>query len=357
MACSRPFTMYRPTHYNAHGFWSFHDAVEIPCGYCLNCRVDKRNQWSDRAKWEYKKRLTASFVTVTYDNAHIAELLYHSPADDSLRSQLEYKHVRDFIARLRKYVKYHENMQGVLCQKDFSYIYVGEYGEQGAVFDRCHFHILFFGLDFAFMKKVFEQEWKFGIVDSLPLLDGGINYVLKYMDKEIFGDLADERYTKHLLNKPKRCASIGFGSSLYYDNKDDILANGLAYKISPSKRRPVPAYYKRKLLGSDMLSPFNLNEVYESRRISDMHTVSDMRNLYNLKDYSVKARNAFKKRQAQLRERLLYTKMLSDGVPVFDYLSNSDIYFSPNRDRIRRIPVELARNLIADYIKTLEVGV
>lgn len=356
MACSRPWKMYRPHVYNPHSFWSMNDCVEIPCGYCLNCRVDKRNQWSDRAKWEYKTRLTASFVTLTYDNRHIVETLYHSPYDDSLQSQLDYSHVRKFIQRLRKFVKYHEELHGVLCQPDFTYLYVGEYGEQGALFDRCHFHILFFGLDFAFMKKFYESEWKKGYIDSLPLLDGGINYVLKYMDKEVYGDVAEQKYGVHLLNKPKRGSSIGFGSSLYYDNKADILEHGLAYKISPTKRRPVPAYYKRCLLNGDVLSPFNRDEVWLANKIADDNTVRDMRDLYNLRDFSVKAKSAYKKRMAALRERKLHTIMIRDGVPAFDYLSGADIYFSADREKIKRIPVDIARQCIADYIQSIEVG-
>ena len=38
---------------------------QIPCGYCLNCRKDKQQYLIDRAEYEYKKRLCASFVTFT----------------------------------------------------------------------------------------------------------------------------------------------------------------------------------------------------------------------------------------------------------------------------------------------------
>ena len=61
MACCNPFQKLV-----TYGHMDY--VYYIPCGYCLNCRKDKQQYYIDRAEYEYKKRLTAAFVTFTYDD-------------------------------------------------------------------------------------------------------------------------------------------------------------------------------------------------------------------------------------------------------------------------------------------------
>lgn len=361
MACCRPWLLTPPKYYSSYSSWRYYPyGIQVPCGCCLNCRVDNRNQWSDRAKYEYKKRLTASFVTLTYNDYELLEKSHKSPVDDTLVCSIDYSDVRKFFHRLREYIKEHEELHGVLCQPDFTYLYVGEYGENGQVFDRPHFHVLFFGLDFAFCKKIFEKEWKFGFIDVLPLLDGGINYVLKYMDKEVKYELAVEKYDRHLLARPRRYASIGFGRDLYYDNVEDIKKNNMTYK-SGHVRRPVPAYYKKQILGDN--SPYNNPILYYSRVALRASVTDDMKNEYHLKPaqslrFTNKQVDAFKLRLARNRERKLRQKILNNGVGVFDYLNYDDVYFSPRRPKIRTLNIDIQRFLADEYRKSIccEVG-
>lgn len=356
MACARPLLL--PTHSddiwsNAYG----HGVRSVPCGCCLNCRVDRRNLWSDRAKYEYCKRLTASFVTLTYDDIRIVDIMRHDLVTDELVATLQYDHVKRFIDRLRHRIRYENDKKrkddpdfhNILMQDDFSYIYVGEYGENGQVFDRPHFHILFFGLDFAACRKIITEEWKAGFVDVLPLLDGGINYVLKYMDKSPKGEQLKLQYTDHGLQPPKQSSSKSFGSDLFtkYVNLDECMANNWTYPVGRGLRRPMPAYYRKK---------------YQSKETGDnkpnyyvtYNQISDRMKSYSLKDVDdATKRNAFKVRQAQLRERKLRQKILDNGVGVYDFLNDSSIYFSPNRDKIRRADVDTLRWLVNDYRNTL----
>lgn len=336
MACCRPF---------------YHQDVKrgisypIPCGYCLNCRRDKVNQWSDRAKYEFSQKLTGSFVTLTYSDVFLTECMTTDFISGKPVATLVYKHLTDFIARLRKYVKYHPELHGVLCKPDFSYYYCGEYGaglDKKTPFDRPHFHVLFFGLDFAFLKKVFEKEWKFGICDVLPILDGGINYVMKYMEKQYFGELAYNNYDLHNLARPKGRSSMSFGTGLFRNNaKFEYDKYNWTYPCGKNMRRPLPPYFKKQLLSYS-------GNFYESRR----NTIQDMKT-YNLRDYSSKAILAYNKRKAALRERKLYQMALRDGTPVFDFLSNSDIYFSPNYQRLKTLSPSFQRSLSDDYITQL----
>lgn len=356
MACCQPLSFFPKREHRYNFETRFPHGLFIPCGYCLNCRVDKRNQWSDRAKWEFSQKLTASFVTVTYSDPWLlSECTHIDPISDKPVANLEYKHIQDFIARLRKYVKYHPEIQGVLANPDFSYIYVGEYGEKGAVFDRPHFHILFFGLDFAFMKKIFAKEWKYGFIDVLPLLNGGIEYVLKYMDKQLFGALAKEKYDNHLLNRPAMRSSISFGSTLYLSKKDEIIKNNMKYK-SGRALRPVPAYYKKKLLGSDA-SETN-DPVLLREKIDRWNYQSDvMSRVYRLKDLSYKARELFSFRKAQLRESNLYNRLIASGNPAFNFvIEDCGNHMRYNRSVILRLSPDVARRISDEYRNSLEVG-
>lgn len=75
MSCSQPFQipdLYYNKLYHTNKLQGFPSRyITIPCGWCLNCRKDRQNYFADRAKYEYKKRLTASFVTFTYDDPHL----------------------------------------------------------------------------------------------------------------------------------------------------------------------------------------------------------------------------------------------------------------------------------------------
>lgn len=356
MACANPVDYYNRHNWQKDKYlqYRYSYGIQIPCGMCLNCRVDRRNQWADRAKYEYCKRLTGSFVTLTYSDLWYHKILKNSPKDGKLKAHLIYDDVRKFIARLRKYIKYHPEIQGVLAQPDFSYIYVGEYGEKGAVFERPHFHVLFFGLDFAFIRKILVNEWKYGFIDVLPILDGGINYVLKYMDKQQFGTLAKEKYDVHLLARPKQGQSRSFGTGLYKTQKQDIQENGYTYNAGKNIRRPIPVYFKKVLFGTDMTvfsDKHSLNALHtaNTRLKEKMHTT------YRLQDLSVYAKNNFKLEQSRIRERKLRQMLLNDGVGVYDYVTGNDIYgFRYKRDRIRKLPDSILHWLSSDYINSLQ---
>lgn len=354
MACCNPLFFVPPNlrGSSSHRQQLFHPfGYQIPCGYCLNCRVDKRNMWSDRAKYELCKRLTGSFVTLTYDDVHLMDKLVEDPSNPfckELRPTLDYKEIRRYINRLRMFVKRHPEIHGVLCQPDFSYIFVGEYGENGSVFDRPHFHILFFGLDFAFMRKIFFEEWKNGICDVLPVLDGAIGYVLKYMDKQLFGDLAYDKYDKHGLARPARGQSRSFGAELYKVKAREASQKNWTYK-SGRADRPYPIYYRNKFTTTDLK---RLSETY-SPLVGDSVARFSMKREYHLKNLSLKAVRSWKLQQAQLRERKLRQQILDDGVGVFDYVSTNPLYYKPRRDRISKLDNSVKEWLCSEYMQQI----
>ena len=151
MSCANNFKI-KDTHYININY-------KIPCRYCLNCRVDKRNEWENRANWEFKNKISGAFVTFTYDNIHLIDTLKLGN-DNKIRPTLKYKDAKKFIQNIRKYVQSHKEKWSYLFNPNFTYLGVGEYGQNGEIFDRPHFHILFFGLDFKYCEKLFLEKWQ-----------------------------------------------------------------------------------------------------------------------------------------------------------------------------------------------------
>lgn len=367
MACAHPF-QYRPQKTLLN-----HPVYNIPCGWCACCRKDKQNYIIDRANYEYKKRLTASFVTFTYSQLHLLDRCVVKNCDGSIKvddkgnplATLRYDDVQNFIMNLRKFIQSRPDIHGVMCQPDFSYMYVGEYGDS---FNRPHYHVIFFGLDFAFCKKLFMDKWKYGLIDVLPVLDGGISYVTKYMDKQVFGALAYELYDFKGLSRPRLRMSLGFGKGLLLDNIDDIKSHDYSYRISKNMRRPISAYWKSLLTGNVFQRDKSLTYSSVARQIDNMNNYFREINLpqINYDRYSSHSLfsaqsyiSDYKIKKARLREYNLALMSRSDGVP---YVSPDEVIFSKfghasySHDKINKLSEESKRILSNDFILDLLYG-
>lgn len=113
--------------------------------------------------------------------------------------------------------------------------------------------------------------YKLGFIDALPILNGGINYVLKYMDKQIMGKQAIfENYTRYGLEPPKQFQSKGFGNELYYKNYENAEKHNGTIK-SGLKNIIVPQYYKQKM------------GIITNQRENTEKQVAELRNYYKNK--------------------------------------------------------------------------
>lgn len=110
--------------------------IEIPCGQCLECRLEYSRQWANRCMLEAKDHKDNCFITLTYDDLHL-------PLADSVNSltgectkvkTLVKRDLQLFLKRLRKYVE-PEKIRFFAC---------GEYGDISV---RPHYHLIIFGWD------------------------------------------------------------------------------------------------------------------------------------------------------------------------------------------------------------------
>ena len=104
-----------------------------------------------------------------------------------------------------------------------------------------------FGVDWYTNRELLEETWKGGITDAKPILNGGIEYVLKYIDKQIMGkDAIYDNYTRYGLKPPRQFMSKGLGSKLYEENREDAIKNNGIIKKG-AREIIIPQYYKKKL--------------------------------------------------------------------------------------------------------------
>lgn len=211
MSCNKPFLIKKKDG----------NFVSVPCGWCLQCRIDKRNEWEMRINFELSKQ-RGCFITLTYDE-------FHLPADEGLHKD----HFQLFMKRLRKN----------LDQK-IKYYAVGEYGEKGSVITglhRPHYHAIIMGLSALKAAPLVSSAWQLGFTKSLPADRGCVRYVLKYMDKQIHGPEA-LKATYGDKQPPFALMSQGIGLQWLKENSELIdLTGGIPYN---GKVRPIPNYYK-----------------------------------------------------------------------------------------------------------------
>jgi hypothetical protein len=160
--------------------------MQIDCGHCLGCRIDKSIEWSIRVCHEMKYHERCCWLTLTYDPAHYPE-----------HGQLVADHLRRFIKALRKHFG-----------KGVRYFACGEYGEQ---LSRPHFHVCLFGVDFGEDRRevkkrgqfpVFRSElatklWGRGFVEIGLLTRKSAGYTARYIMKKINGELAETHYQRY----------------------------------------------------------------------------------------------------------------------------------------------------------------
>lgn len=157
--------------------------MEVPCGYCIGCRLDKAKDWSLRITHEAQMHESNQFVTLTYAPEHL-------PADGSL--QLD--HFQEFMKRLR----YHYN-------KPLRFFHCGEYGEK---FSRPHYHACIFGLELDDLEAIsqnhqkqvlyrspkIEEIWGKGHTSIGEVTFQSAGYVARYITKKVVGDQATDHY-------------------------------------------------------------------------------------------------------------------------------------------------------------------
>ena len=326
MACSNPLKLYkedlRPSKYTNHADFttyalrrSFgHDEyMLVPCRHCLNCKVDRVNEFVDKAEYEYCKYGCGAFVTFTYDDVHLFKNSFIDFHTGKTLNTINKKDGKDFLNRLNKLVHKEADrlkklgIENKLCRPDYKYVISYEYGDK---FQRSHVHCLFFGLDFAYCERLFWRAWNFqGSIQVGAIKNGGIAYCVKYISEQSYGLDDFYKYTYHHLEKPTSSHSLGFGEGLYLSQLKKIKDTG--YYSWHNKERPVPSYYKNKYNVISDLDEKVMRERYKAKK----------ENIYNLYETRITSYEQYKKfclQKASERMKQLNIKLRQQGKKVYN---------------------------------------
>lgn len=165
------------------------DPLELPCGQCVGCRIERSQQWAARCVHEASLHERNSFITLTYDPEHLPQ-----------NGSLDVRHWQLFAKKLRKRVG------------SFRFFHCGEYGEEHG---RPHYHAIIFGEDFGadkylhsvskdrtgkehklFRSPTLEECWEKGFSTIGNVSYESCAYVARYVMKKKTGPEAKEEYER-----------------------------------------------------------------------------------------------------------------------------------------------------------------
>lgn len=196
----------------------YNNPVKVPCGKCIECRLDYSRSWAFRMICELQYHETASFLTLTYDDENV-------PLTDELHMSLRKDDVQRFIKRLRK------RLSGI----HLMYYAAGEYGCHTF---RPHYHMILYGYypdDAVFYKfnkfgdvlvtsDFLSRVWSNGYVVIGEVNQKTCGYVSRYCTKKQVGINAVSTYDAFGIERPFTLASKrpAIGRRWIDDHIDDI---------------------------------------------------------------------------------------------------------------------------------------
>lgn len=198
MPCNKPVKAWRDTDgVRFVGAKTLHN-LTLACGQCWGCRLERSRQWAIRCMHEAKMHAHNSFLTLTYNDAHLPQY-----------GSLNYRDYQLFMKRLLRALsrkKYQDLIRRPSGGKIRFYM-CGEYGELG---HRPHYHACIFGLDFAdklyiakttsgaklYQSPTLDRIWQLGYTTIGDVTFESAAYVARYVMKKVNGNLAQQHYER-----------------------------------------------------------------------------------------------------------------------------------------------------------------
>lgn len=197
--------------------------VDVPCGQCVGCRLERSRQWAIRCHHEAQLHDDNCFITLTYSTDNL-------PADGSL----QLKHWQDFMKRFRKRISIYEGKgEDRKLINPIKFFHCGEYGER---YQRPHYHACIFGYDFPdkylfkttdagsrlYRSDLLESLWTFGYSTIGNVTFESAAYVARYIMKKITGDRAEEHYQGRRPEYTTMSRNPGIGSKWFEQFGSDV---------------------------------------------------------------------------------------------------------------------------------------
>jgi len=183
---------------------------QLPCGKCIECRLEKASSDAVRCVHEAKMHESNSFITLTYSEEHLT------------CPRLQYSDFQKFMWRLRF----------AFPNQEIGYKVTGEYGDQNK---RPHWHALIFGWrpsdlvplyknengDQLYSSQVLDKLWGKNDPEQKPNEIGQVDfksagYVCRYAAKKLIHG-RDQDHDYHPIARCSTTYAIGkkiFGKTL-----------------------------------------------------------------------------------------------------------------------------------------------
>lgn len=223
--------------------------ITLPCGRCIGCRLDRAAQWAMRCHHEAQMHQHNSFLTLTYDDAHLPE---------------------DYSVSIRTWQLFMKSLRFEVGYK-LRFFACGEYGEQTL---RPHYHALIFGYDFPdrvrhsttpkghplYSSPQLSKVWPYGFASIGNVTYESAGYCAQYCMKKINGDMAASHYLRtHPVTgltvtvQPEFATQSrrpGLGCTWFAKFKRDAFPSD--FLVAEGRMHPVPRYYALKLAEAEL---------------------------------------------------------------------------------------------------------
>lgn len=237
----------------------YHDGVimEIPCGQCLECRLDYARDWATRCWCESRYYSDNYFITLTYDDDNV-------PVGKYGNLTIKNDDLLEFIDKVRKHFR-------KLGHIGIRYFACSEYGDHTM---RPHYHLILFNCplhdlspdietpdgciihkcnnlgDIYYQSKVLSRLWNKGMVLVGDCTYNTNAYVSRYICKKQKG-ASSSVYDSLGVEPPKLFMSRmpGIGERYFNDHYDELLDIPYIYisKGSEVIKSPIPRYFVKLL--------------------------------------------------------------------------------------------------------------
>lgn len=207
-------------------------SFQLPCGKCIECRLEYARTWAVRCVHEAKVHKENSFITLTYSDEHLT-----SP-------RLVYSDFQKFMKRLR--FAYPNRQIGCFV--------TGEYGD---LRKRPHWHALLFNWyppgavykystergDKVYSAASLEKLWPFGVSEVGSVTFESAGYVARYAAKKlVHGEDQDHDFQPISRKSSKNAIGKRF-LELYWR---DLFSHGRVV-IDGREVGSIPRYYEKWL--------------------------------------------------------------------------------------------------------------
>jgi len=265
------------------------ESLSVPCQQCCGCRLEYSRQWALRIHHEASLYLHNSFITLTYNNAHLPKITTDGQPCLHPKGTLRKRDFQLFMKRLR------ENINDSDTPHKIKFYHCGEYGDE---FGRPHYHACLFNHHFddkklipgksnLYYSKSLQDAWSIkkqpiGMVSVGDLTFESAAYTAGYLQKKINGKQKKHHYSlfapdgSEISHREPEYATMSRGGrkgkGIGYDwfkkyYTDAYPSDFITHK---GKKMKPPKYYDSQY---EKLFPDEMEEIKEKRQ-QDMEKIS-----------------------------------------------------------------------------------